>query len=111
MMLDLQIWCEFAAEMADAKLESGPLRNEGGLLTFFSYRYKCGRYQGFVNVWLKRPTAKTDKWPVHGENVEPYLYKLKSEVRESPGPRVPVWVERPDGNRWELGQPADPKRH
>ena len=50
------------------------------------------------------PPAISGELPTSG-NLEAYLYELKWEVRESAGRREPIWVERPDGSRWELSEP------
>jgi hypothetical protein len=88
MAAELQIWCEFAATRAGARVQRGH-HEYGEKQTVFSFRYEYPHIKGIVKVTMQAPEKSAEdlrKRQSSGGSLdlEPYLYKLHWEVRESP---------------------------
>jgi hypothetical protein len=88
MMPSLQVWCEFAAARAGARVQQDHCEY-GENKSVFSFRYEYPRIKGFVKVTMTPPETSAEdlkKRQSSGGSIDlmPYLYKLHWEVRESP---------------------------
>jgi hypothetical protein len=96
LMLDVKTWFECSAQLLGVRLQGGGTSWQDGL-TRFSYHYEYGRSKGCVNVAIKRSgTTETPTDPAF------HSFDVRWDIRESSGPRQPVEVSTPDGNRCEL---------